>query len=67
MLGISRFVIGLSCKIHPCRNVGLEQWNYRVGDIKGACLDARESVNLGFQNEEYNCWINKIANCLSKI
>ncbi len=28
MLEISRFVIGLSHKIHPSRSADLEQWNY---------------------------------------
>ena len=27
-----------------------------LGDIKGACLDARKSIDLGLQNEEYNNW-----------
>ena len=31
MLGITRFVIGLSRKIHHCGSEGLEQWNYGVG------------------------------------
>ena len=32
-----------------------------IGDVKGACSDAKRSVNLGFQNKEYNNWIKK--NC----
>ncbi len=32
MLGIVRFVIGLSRKIYSCLSVGSEQWNYGVGE-----------------------------------